>query len=188
MARSRTIYRTVGADSMPHPRFRLLPAALSVVIVALFTLPVAVSATPPVVETFTNEESFSFAGPCPNDVTLAESFTEDLRITTFVDKEGTPVRVQIHSNFVGVVTNPETGATVEDIGHNTVMLDLVEGTETTVGLVFSSTVPGVGVVFHDVGRLVFDAAGNMIFEAGPHDVLHTEGDHPVRARFCEALT
>ena len=156
--------------------------------VALFTLPLAVSAAPPLVETFTNEDSFSFAGPCPNGVTLAETFTENVRVTTFFDKNGTPIRAQIKSDFVGVVTNPETGANVEDNAHQTIMLDLVEGTETYVGLTFSATVPGVGVVFHDVGRVVFDAAGNVIFEAGPHDVLNTAGAHPIRARFCEALT
>ena len=48
--------------------------------------------------------------------------------------------------------------------------------------------PGVGVVFHDVGRVVFDAAGNLMFEAGPHDVLNTAGAHAVRANFCAALT
>ena len=173
---------------MPHPRFRLLPASLAVVVVALLTLPVAVSAAPPLVETFTNEGSFAFAGPCPNGVTLVQTFTEDVRVTTFFDKEGNPVRVQIKVNYVGVVTNPETGESVKNPGHYTIIDDLVEGTVTQVGLVFSTTVPGVGVVFHDVGRVVFDTDGNPIFEAGPHDVLNTEGAHPVRARFCEALT
>jgi hypothetical protein len=172
---------------MSHLRFLRLPASLAVVVVALFTLPVAVSAAPPLVETFTNEDSFTFQGPCPNGVTLEASFTETLRVTTFFDEDGTAVRVQITVNYDGVVTNPVTGATVEDISHQTIIVDLVEGTETQVGLVFSSTVPGVGVVFHDVGRVVF-AAGDVIFEAGPHDVLNTEGAHPLRARFCEALT
>jgi hypothetical protein len=175
---------------MSHSRFRLLPASLAIVVVALFTLPLAVSAAPPLIETFTNEGSFSFQGPCANapDVTLVESFTEKVRVTTFFDRDGTPVRVQIKVDYVGVVTNPVTGASVEDNAHQTLIQDLVEGTETYVGLGFSATVPGVGVVFHDVGRVVFDTEGNPSFEAGPHDVLHTEGPHPVRARFCEALT
>jgi len=173
---------------MPHPNFRLLPASLAVVVVALLTLPLTVSAAPALVETFTNEGSFTFAGSCPNGVTLKGTFTEDVRITTFFDKEGTPVRVQIKVNFVGVVTNPETGESVRDAAHHTIFLDLIDGTETVVGLVFSVTVPGVGVVFHDVGRVVFDAEGTPIFEAGPHDVLNTEGAHAVRANFCKALT
>jgi len=173
---------------MPRPRAWLLPASLAAVAFALLTLPVAVSAAPPVVETFHDEGSFSFAGPCPNGVTLVGTFTEDVRVTTFFDRAGNPVRLQIKVNASGEVTNPETGQSVENPAHTTVFVDLVEGTVAQVGLVFKATVPGVGVVFHDVGRVVFDAAGNLIFEAGPHDVLNTPGDHAVRANFCAALT
>lgn len=175
---------------MSHPRVRLLPAWLAVVVIALFTLPGAVSAAPPEVETITNEGTLEFQGPCANapEVTLVATFRETLRVTTFFAQDGTPVRLQIKIDYFGVVTNPVSGASVEDNAHQMVVVDLVEGTETVVGLKFSSTVPGVGVVFHDVGRLVFDSNGEVIFEAGPHDVLNTEGEHPVRARFCEALT
>jgi hypothetical protein len=173
---------------MPCSRARLLPASLAAVAVALLTLPVAVSAAPPVVETFHNEDSSPFAGPCPNGVTLFFSFTEDVRVTTFFDEAGTPVRTQITVNFDGVVTNPETGESVENPAHQTIIVDIVEGTVVEVGLTFKATVPGEGVVFHDVGRVVFDAAGDVIFEAGPHDVLNAVGEHRVRAAFCAALT
>ncbi len=172
---------------MPRLGTRLLPASLAVAL-PLLALPLLAAAAPPVVETFHDEGSFAFAGSCPNGVTLVATFTEDVRVTTFFDKAGTPVRAQIKVNVAGVVTNPETGESVENPTHTTVFVDLVEGTEAQVGLVFKATVPGVGVVFHDVGRVVFDAAGNLIFEAGPHDVLNTAGDHPVRAAFCAALT
>ena len=173
---------------MARPRARLLPASLAAVAVALLTLPVAVSAAPPVVETFHDEGSFAFAGPCPNGVTLVGTFTEDVRVTTFFDEAGTPVRALITVNYVGVVTNPKTGESVENRHHQTIIVDLVEGTVAEVGLIFSATVPGEGVVFHDVGRVVFDAAGDVVFEAGPHDVLNTAGPHAVRANFCAALT
>ena len=45
-----------------------------------------------------------------------------------------------------------------------------------------------GGVFHDVGRVVFGAAGNVIVVAGQHDLLATTGPHPVRALYCAALT
>ena len=173
---------------MPRLCHRLLPASLAAVAFALLILPVAVSAAPPVVETFHDGGSFTFAGPCPNGVTLVGTFTEDVRVTTFFDRAGNPVRLQITVDAGGVVTNPETGQSVENPAHTTVFVDLVAGTEAQVGLVFKATVPGVGVVFHDAGRVVFDAAGDVIFEAGPHDVLHTAGDHAVRANFCAALT
>ena len=173
---------------MPRLCLRLLPASLAAVAVALLALPVAVSAAPPEVETFHTEVSGEFAAPCPNGVTLVFSFTEDVRVTTFFDGAGTPVRAQITVNQSGVVTNPETGQSVENPIHQTIIIDLVEGTVAQVGLVFKATVPGVGVVFHDVGRVVVDAEDDLIFEAGPHDVLNTAGDHAVRANFCAALT
>jgi len=146
------------------------------------------SATAPVVETFHTERSFVFGGPCPNGVTLVGSIVEDVRITTFFDRAGNPVREMIKVDATGEVTNPVTGQSAENPAHTTIFVDLVAGTETQVGLVFKTTVPGVGVVFHDAGRVVFDADGNLTFEAGPHDLLHFTGDHPVRAAFCSALT
>jgi hypothetical protein len=166
--------------------FRLLLVAAFVALAALPLL--SAGAAPPVVETFHNEGSFVFAGPCPNGVTLVGTFTEDVRVTTFFDKAGAPVRAQIKVDAGGAVTNPETGESMASPIHQTIIEDLVEGTVTQVGLVFKATVPGVGVVFHDVGRVVVDAEDNVIFEAGPHDVLNTAGDHAVRANYCAALT
>ena len=165
---------------------RLLTVAAFAALAALPILPA--SAAPPLVETFHDEGGGPFAGPCPNGVVLESTFTSEVRVTTFFDEAGNPVRAQIKVDEAGVVTNPVTGQSVENPAHTTTFVDLVDGTETQVGLVFKSTVPGVGVVFHDVGRVVFDADGNVIFEAGPHDVLNTEGEHAVRTNFCNALT
>jgi hypothetical protein len=53
----------------------------------------------------------------------------------------------------------------------------------SVRLVFPCLVlPGAGNIFADVGRVVFDADGNIIFEAGPHQFLH--GDV---ASLCAAM-
>ena len=41
-----------------------------------------------------------------------------------------------------------------------------------IGEAFAITVPGQGVAVLGAGKLVFDAEGNVIFEAGPHQVLH----------------
>ena len=173
---------------MPRPRLRLLPASLVAAAFAVLALPLLAAAAPPVIQTFHDEGSFAFAGPCPNGVTLVATFTEDVRVTTFFDEAGDPVREQIKVDFVGVVTNPATGESAENPSHHTIIVDLVEGTVTEVGLVFKATVPGEGAVILDLGRVVFDAAGDVIFEAGPHDVLNTAGPHPVRALYCAALT
>ena len=174
---------------MSRPRTWFLPASLVAVAFALLTLPMAVSAAPPVVETFHNEGSFTFAAPCPNGVTLVGTFTEDVRVTTFFDRAGNPVRSSDQGQPKTARSPTRRPARAWRIpSHQTITEDLVEGTVTQVGLVFKATVPGVGVVFHDVGRVVVDAEDNVIFEAGPHDVLNTAGDHVVRANFCAALT
>ena len=178
-------YQSPLSGAMLRARWLLL----IVVAVALLALPVAASAAaPPLIEEFHNEVSSPFQGPCPNGVTLLFAFTEDVRVVTFFDQAGNPVRLLVTFNHVGVVTNPATGQSVEDLGHGTAIVDLVKGTESDVGMLFTSTVPGVGVVFHDVGRVVTDAEGNVIFEAGPHDIFDYVGPHPVRAAFCAALT
>lgn len=46
------------------------------------------------------------------------------------------------------------------------------------------TVPGVGKVAAETGRLVIGADGSVLFEAGPHDVF---GSNPDVARLCAAL-
>ena len=161
---------------------------LAAVAAALLTLPMAASATAPTIETSHTEGPGIFAGPCPNGVTLTAYNIEDVRITTFYDEEGNPVRVVTKVDDSGTVTNPVTGQTVENPAHETFFLDLVTGTESVAGLDFKATVPGVGVVFHDAGRVMVDAEGNVTFEAGPKDVFHTEGEHRIRANFCKALT
>ena len=101
--------------------------ALAAALTALLALPVAVSATPPVVETFHDEFSITFSGPCPNGVTLVGTFTEDVRVTTFFDEAGNPVRLQIAVNVASVITNPETGESAENPQHQTIFEDLVDG-------------------------------------------------------------
>jgi hypothetical protein len=163
-------------------RVRLL-APLLLAVAALLALPVdQASAAPPLIEQFHDTGSFEI-GPCPGGVTLVETFTEDTQVTTFFDASGTPVRIQIHLDYVGVVTNPVTGQRVNDPAHSTRTIDLIDNTRTLVGEFYSTTVPGVGVVFHDVGRIVRGPDGSITFEAGPHDVLQS-GDV---ALFCAAL-
>jgi hypothetical protein len=118
-------------------------------------------------------------------VVLTEVVTEDLRFTTFFDQDGTPVRVTIYVNYVGEVTNPVNGQSVEDLAHFTGTIDLRDGTDATVGLYYGSTIPGLGAVVRDVGRFVRDADGEIVFEAGTHEVLAAGGDPT--ALYCAAL-
>src|SRR4051794_39879886 len=140
--------------SPTHHRLRRRPVralGLLVAAAALLTLPMVASATPPTVETFHTEGVGIFAGPCPNGVTLTAYNIEDVRITTFYDAQGNPVRVVTKVDDSGTVTNPVTGQTVENPAHYIDVIDLVSGTDYVAGLLYKATVPGVGVVFHDAG-------------------------------------
>jgi hypothetical protein len=97
------------------------------------------------------------------------------------DAAGNPIRVQIHENIEG--TFSANGITLREIERGQIFRDRVEGTDTEIGLLFRVFLPGGGTAIADVGRLVFDAEGNLIFEAGPHPALH--GDF---AALCAALS
>lgn len=158
----------------------LLVTALAWLTLASVT---TVLAAKPTVETFHNEGSF-VAADCGSFLAL-EDFVEDIRVTTFFDKAGEPVKVAVHVNFNGILTNSVTGKTLRDPGHFTIFEDLQQGTVTYVGLVFGITVPGEGIAVLDAGKVVFlgaDVEENVIFEAGPHQFLH-EGE----ALICAAL-
>jgi hypothetical protein len=87
------------------------------------------------------------------------------------DATGTPVRVQLTVNVVGIITNTATGERFRDHGAHLVEIDLTSGTVTQSGLVFIYHRHPAGLVFLDAGRIIFDADGNVVFKAGPDDFL-----------------
>jgi hypothetical protein len=54
--------------------------------------------------------------------------------------------------------------------------------ETSMGLSYHVTGPGEGLVLLQAGRLEVNDAGEVVFEAGPHQVLNEDTD-----KLCEAL-
>jgi hypothetical protein len=159
-------------------RFRLF--LVTAVTLLTLTSVTTVFAAKPFVETFRNEGSF-VAADCGTFLAL-EDFVEDVTVTTFFDNAGNPIRVQVHVNFNGIITNSVTGQTLRDPGHHTIIIDLEEGTTTFAGMVFAITVPGKGIAVLDAGKVVFDAEVNVIFVGGPHQFLE-EGP----ALICAAL-
>ena len=116
------------------------------------------------------------------DFPFLEVFEGRVTITTFFDGEGNPSRVTFDLPFHGTLTNEATG---ESVSADQVLRktdDLQEGTVSFVGLRFRVTFPGLGVVLLDAGKIVFDADGNVIFEAGPHQVFNEDF-----AEFCAAF-
>ena len=144
--------------------------------------PTAALATPPDTFRIPHEDTFIDEGAsaaCGFDILFEVSGIQTIQV--LYDAAGNPIRVQVHGNIEGTVS--ANGITLREIERGQIFIDLVEGTETDVGLVFRVFLPDGGTVIADVGRLIFDAEGDVIFEAGPHPALR--GDFPA---LCAALS
>jgi hypothetical protein len=128
------------------------------------------AADAPTIEQQTLHRSIPNFIQCPR-FTVAGEFDVDRTVMTFVDHNGTPIRQVIHVHFVGTLTNTSTGKSIPDEGNQIATTDLVTGTSTVDGRVRVNTVPGEGAILFQVGRVVRDAAGNVIFFAGQNDFL-----------------
>ena len=111
---------------------------------------------------------------------MLEGSIESSGMTTF-DKAGNPVADIVH------VTRVETNSRSDDpsvsmtaTGSFTIHYDYATDTETDTGQVFKQTYPGLGLLFHDVGKIVFSPGGVVVH--GPHDIFEQRD-----AAFCDAL-
>ena len=128
-----------------------------------------------------------------DDVLLVECGTFDIRddyvlegtATTFYDRNGEPVRIRFHISAVDRFYNSETGKEYTSTTANTIdFLDLQSGQVDAMGLEYHLTVPRVGVVILDAGKLIETADGEVVFESGKHQILGSETDTD---KFCEVL-
>jgi hypothetical protein len=137
--------------------------------------------TPPEVLTF-HEEGTEFIADC-GDFDVLTDFELDLRVIVFFDDEGNEDFARLHFAFHDFFYNSVTGEGFPETNSTNNLVDLQTGNEiTSEGLSYHVTVPGEGVVLLQAGRLVFDEAGEVVFEAGPHQVLNEDTD-----KLCEAL-
>ena len=156
-------------------RWSLLLAAASVL--ALGIVSVGLAAQP---DHFTDSVDYHGSSPCTG---FDDNYVGHLDIqgmTTF-DKAGNPVRdvVQIK----GWETNSRSddpAISITGKRNFTLIFDYASGTERDLGMVFSQTAPGQGVLFHDVGNISFH--GSDVTIHGPHDIF-VQGD----IAFCNAL-
>jgi hypothetical protein len=105
----------------------------------------------------------------------------DVQGMTTYDKAGNPVRDVVH--LKGWETNTRSddpSVSITAKRNFTIIFDYASDTEKDAGMVFSQTVPGQGVLFHDVGNISFH--GEDVTVHGPHDIFE-QGD----AAFCNAL-
>lgn len=103
------------------------------------------------------------------DARFTRSFTGT--ISVFVDGAGEPIRVLIVAHMVGSLENLSSGLTLPLRGDSIVAIDLADGTFAFTGNVLIGNRAGTGAVLKDVGRIVFDAADEIILWAGPHDLI-----------------
>ena len=106
--------------------------------------------------------------PCPG-FTVRGEFDVSRTVMTFYDSDGAIARQVTHVHFTGTLTNAVTGKSIPDEGNQVVIVDRTDGTTATIGRVRVVTVPGEGEILAQVGRLVRDASGNVIFIAGQQD-------------------
>jgi hypothetical protein len=157
-------------------------AAFALSVGFLFAAAGPASAAPPEIGTFPLSETFVDEGAsaaCGFPVTA--TITGTGRFQVFFDQSGNPVHVQVKENTSG--TFSANGLSVSQTSHTLSIINLVTGTETDIGIIIHVSLPGGGTLYLDRGRLVVDANGNVVFEAGPHPSLH--GDFP---GLCAALT
>ena len=130
---------------------------------------------------------FSDSNPGTVDcVSFEDQFTDfvDARGTVSFNQSGEPVRIVIHWEHRSDDTNSVTGLTLHEHGHYTETIDLLARTDAITGNQEVMNRPGTGVVVQDVGKVVYDEDGNLVFFAGGRN--HSEelrGDEVL----CDAL-
>lgn len=110
------------------------------------------------------------------------SFVGSIRGSLFFDREGNLVRIQAHGKDLGTVTNPANGKTASGVDAWLERFDVESGEFAILGLFFHLNFPGAGIILLDAGHIRFDANGDLIHLAGPHQVF--EGDF---SALCSAL-
>jgi hypothetical protein len=127
----------------------------------------AFAETPEITRTLFVDDSGVFAN-CGSFNILA-NYSGSLQTTVFFNQDGIPIRATVHGRARGTLTNSVTGYSLSDapsVLNRTV--DLLKETQTDVGTTFNITVPGVGAVLIEAGRIVFQGNNPPAFLAGPH--------------------
>lgn len=113
--------------------------------------------------------AFSFSNPGVTDCgAFTDEYTDffDARLTVFLDSGGNPTRVVIHWEHHSNDVNSVSGLTLHEHGDFTETIDLLAGTDTITGNEEIMNRPGSGVVVQDVGKVVYDGDGSLVFFAG----------------------
>jgi hypothetical protein len=165
---------------------RSLVLVLAAVLLALFWV-VAASASASSSKPPTHETLPPFEAPGTIDCgTFEDNFVDFFTgtLTTSYDRNGSAVRLVFHIEHHSNDVNSATGLTIHEHGRFTQTIDLHTGSATLSGNQEVANRPGFGGVVQDVGRVVFDADGNLVFFAGGTNHSELFGGDQV---LCDAL-
>lgn len=105
--------------------------------------------------------------------TVLEHVEGTIKVSTHFDKNGNVVMDIARFRLRHTLSNSETGASLfsPDAGIDKVTIKPDgSGTAATIGVIARIVVPGEGLVFANIGRIVFDLnTGEVLSVAGPHD-------------------
>jgi len=145
-------------------------AALTTVVGAL-TIASAASAGPtkpftarfPFTETFVDDGVSAVCG-----FPVTSYLSGALTVEVFDGTGGAP-RAQVHVNASGTFSG--NGLVIGQSADATEFIDFTSGADRQIGIAIRVTNPNGGLIYLDVGRLIFDGNDNLVFEAGPHPSL-----------------
>ena len=113
--------------------------------------------------------------PASFDVLVSDTGTTSFRL--HYSSVGLALEGTFHVNSQGTFINSVTGKTIGNDAHFSQTFDFATpgdpstATRTITGAFGIATGKSIGLVAHDVGKIVFDPSGNILFEGGPHNAL-----------------
>ena len=158
---------------------RLWIGIASLIGVAVLVVAGSAVAAPP--DHFTDSDSYTGTASC-GSFTNFWSGSVTVNGKTMFDKNGNPVMDVVHQS--GSELNWRSGNTDSYTVYFDFNIVYNYATDTTSlnGKVINVTYPGLGVLFHDVGKIVFGPGGDVAVIHGPHDTFEQGQD-----AYCNAF-
>jgi hypothetical protein len=148
-------------------------------LVALASFSIALAEQPVLLGPF-HEEGTVVVADC-SAFQVLDDFELNYTVRLFFDNEGTLSSIIFEIWGSDTFINSETGTAYSGNFRQSELVTVGQyGAHS--GVIARLTVPGAGAVFLDVGRIVRDREGNILFEAGQHQLA--DGDF---AGLCAAL-
>jgi hypothetical protein len=149
-------------------------------IVGAVLLVAAASAAPP--DHFTDSGSYGpNSAPCNG---FTNFFRGSFTVTgkTMFDKSGNPIKDIVHQSGSELNWRSGNSDSYTVYFSSTSVYDYATDTTTVNGMPIKVTYPGLGLLFHDVGTVVFNGQGDPLTIHGPHDTIEQGQD-----AYCNAF-